>query len=130
MWFCRNIDVARILLQRNQASKERLRSWSKLVDSTFDLRRYASADWRYIAPKWRKQSSLQPFVREVRATFHRHRHMRKDTATKRQAHRNQHCAAVECLYYALHYEFKAVAQAFHLVSLAAAVPKDPKQEAS
>ena len=35
--------------------------------------------------------------------------------TKRQACQNQHCAAVECLYYATHYQFKVDAQAFDLV---------------
>ena len=66
----------------------------KLADSTFDLPLYASADWRYIAPKWREQSSLRPFVREVREKFRHHRHMLSEPTTKRQVCQNQHCAAV------------------------------------
>ena len=38
-----------------------------------------------------------------------------DTTTKRQGYQNQHCAAVECLYYATHYQFKVDARAFDLV---------------
>ena len=104
-----------IILKGNQAEEYRLRSWFKLVDSTFDIPLYASDDWRYIAPMWREQSSMQPFVREVREKFHHHRHMLRDPTTKRQACQNQHCTAVERLYYATHYQFKVDAQAFDLV---------------
>ena len=76
---------------------------------------YASADWRFIAPKWREQSSLQPFVREVLEKFRHHRHMLRDPTTKRQVCQKQHCAPVECHYYAMHYQFKVDAQAFDLV---------------
>jgi len=46
-----------IFLKGNQAEADRLRSWFKLADATFDLPLYASADWRYIAPKRQEQSS-------------------------------------------------------------------------
>ena len=113
-----NLGVARIFLKWNQAEADRLPSWFKLADSTFELPLYASADWRYIAPKWREQSSLQPFVREVREVrgkFHHHRHMLMDSTTKRQVCQNQHCAAVACLYYVTRYQFNVDAQAFDLV---------------
>jgi len=113
--FCKNLGVARIFMNGNQAEADRLRSWFKLADSTFDLPLYASANWRYITPKWREQSFMQPFVREVREKFHHHLHMLRDPITKRQVCQNRHCAAVECLYYATHYQFKVDAQAFDLV---------------
>ena len=50
MGFCRNLNVARIVLKGNQAEADRLSSWFKLADSTFDIPLYASD---YIAPKWR-----------------------------------------------------------------------------
>ena len=94
MGFCRNLGVATIFLKMDQAEADRLRSWFKLADSTFDLQLYASADWHYIAPKWLEQSSMQPFVRGVREKFRHHRHMLRDPTTKSQAFQNQHCAAV------------------------------------
>jgi len=45
MGFCMNLDGARILLKWNQAETDRLRSWFKVVDSTFNLPLYSSADW-------------------------------------------------------------------------------------
>ena len=41
--------------------------------------------------------------------------MLRDPTTKRHVCQNQHCAAVECLYYATHYQSKVDAQAFDLV---------------
>ena len=41
--------------------------------------------------------------------------MPMDTTTKRQVCQNDHCAAVECLYYATHYQFKVDGQALDLV---------------
>ena len=113
---CGTIEIARIFLKGSQAEADRLRSWFQLADSTFDLQLYVSADWRYIAPtRWREQSSLQPFVREVMEKFRHHLHMPRDPTTKRQVCQNQHCAAVECLYYATDDQFKVDAQAFDLV---------------
>jgi len=75
MGFFRKLGVARILLKWHQDEADRLSSWFKLAGSTFGPTLYFSDDWRYIAPKWRDQSSLQPFVREVREKFHHHRHL-------------------------------------------------------
>ena len=97
MGVCRNLGVARVFLKEDQAEADRLRSWFKQANSTFDLPLYASADWRYITPKWLEQSSMQPFVREVREKFYHHRHMLRDPTTKRQVCQNQHCAAVDCV---------------------------------
>ena len=63
-----------------------------------------------------EQSYLQPLVLEVREKFQTHRQMLRDPKTKRQVCPNQHCAAVECLYYATHYQFKVDAQAFDLMT--------------
>ena len=88
----------------------------------------------------------------MRAKFPHHHHTLRDPTTKRQVCQNQHCAAVECLYYATHYQFK---QEFDLVmespmylhismadpdwifnrdprieSSPAVVPKEPTPEAS
>ena len=57
MGFCRNLGIAKIFRQGNRAEADRLPSWFKLADSTFDLQLYASADWRYIAPKRREQGT-------------------------------------------------------------------------
>ena len=86
-----------------------------MADPTFDLQLYASADWRHIQPRWLEQCSLQPFVIDVRDKFSHHRHMLRDPTTKKQVCQDQHCAAVECLYYAAHYQFKVDVQAFDLV---------------
>ena len=83
--FCRNLGVARIFLKGNQAEEDRVRSWFKLPNSTFDIPRYASADWRYIALE---QSSLQPFVMEVRENFRHHWHMLRDPTAKRKVFQN------------------------------------------
>ena len=48
---------------------DRLRSWFKLADSTFDILLYAGADWRYIAPKWQEHGSMQPVVRDTSGIF-------------------------------------------------------------
>ena len=57
MGFCRNLGVAMSFLKGNKAEADRLRSWFKMADSTFDLTLDASADWRYIAPKRREQTA-------------------------------------------------------------------------
>ena len=61
------------------------RGWFNLADPTFAVSLYPSPDWRYTAPKWKTEESLQ------------HQH-----AGPRGVLPNHHCAAVECLYYMTH----------------------------
>ena len=75
MGFCLSIFVDSIFLKWNQAEADRLRSWFNLVDPTFKIPLWASPYWRYIAPKWREQSSMRPFVQEVSSRFHHHQHL-------------------------------------------------------
>ena len=103
MGFFRILFVERIFLKWNQAEADRLRSWFKLVDPTFKTPLWASPDWRYIAPKWREQSSMRPFPH--------HQHLLLNKETKKRVRENQHFAAVECLYYATHYQFNVDVQA-------------------
>ena len=112
MGFCGSLFVGRIFLKWNQAEADRLRSWFTLVDPTFKTPLLSSPDWRYIAPKLREQSSLIPFVREVSSKFPHHQHLMWNNETKKCIH----CAAVECLYYATHCQFKVDVQAFDLVN--------------
>ena len=78
----------------NQAEADRLRSWFNLVDTTIKITLWASPDWRYIAPKWREQSSQRPFVQEVSSMFPHHQHLLLNKKTKKRIREIQHCAAV------------------------------------
>ena len=51
----------------------------------------------------------------MREKISHNRHILRDPTTKKLVCQNQHFAAVECLYYATHYQFKVDAQAFDLV---------------
>ena len=62
--------------QLYQADVDRLRIWFKCSDHTFNIHIYASADWRYIAP------------RDHRTGLRITRQIRKDD-------RNHHTAAVK-----------------------------------
>ena len=97
--FCRSLAVAKIFLQWNHAEADQLRSWLKLADPTFDMPLRASVDWRCIAPVWRSQESLKPFVNTVRQRFRYHQHRRKDPKTHQLTYQNHHCAAVPVLRY-------------------------------
>ena len=115
MGFCRSLFFEMIFLKWNQAEADRLRRWFTLVDPTFKIPLWASPEWRYIAPKWREQISLRPFVQEVSSRFHHHQHLLLNKEIRKRVRENKHCAAVECLYYATHYQFKVDVQAFGLV---------------
>ena len=51
MDFCRQVGATKIFLKGNADEGDRLRSWFKLADPTFEVQLYASSDWRYTAPK-------------------------------------------------------------------------------
>ena len=114
MGFCRSLFIERIFLNGNQAEADMLRSWFTLVDHTFKILLLASPDWSYIAPKWRTQNSLRPFVLEVISKFPWHQHLLWNKGNKKRVCENKHCAAVECLYYSTHYQFKVDVKAFDL----------------
>ena len=86
-----------------------------MVEPTFKITLWGSPDWRYLAPKWREQSSLRPFVEEVSSRFPHDQHLLLNKETKKRIRENQHCAAVRCFSYATHYQFKVDVQAFGLV---------------
>ena len=79
----------------------------KVADPTFKSELFASADWQYIAPHHRQEHDpaiLAPFI-EVVQTKYRHKH-RNDTFKVLLEH-NDHCSAVEVLYYMTHYYFRS-----------------------
>ena len=88
MGFCRSLFVERIFSKRNQAEADRLRSWFNLVDPTFRIPLWDSPDWRYIAPKWREQSSMRPFVQEVGSMFPHHQHLLLNKEAKKRVREN------------------------------------------
>ena len=107
MDFCRHVCATKIFLKWNSEEGDRLRSWFKLADPTFEVPLYASTDWRYTAPKWRTEAFLRPYVKAVQDVLPLHQHI-----SLKEGPKNHHCAAVEVLYYITHFKFKAETQNF------------------
>jgi hypothetical protein len=105
--FCREVGAQRIFLKGNTNEADRLRSWLRLADASFDLPVVNSADWRYIAPKYKTPEFLKRYATAVKTHLTKHHH---GSANYKGDKYNQHCSGVECLYYATHYKFKSEKQ--------------------
>ena len=105
--FCRQVGATKIFLKGNSEEGDRLSSWFKLEDPTFEVPLYASPDWRYTAPKWRTEAFLRPYVKAVQEALSLHQHI-----SLKEGPKNHHCAAVEVLYYITHFKFKSDMQNF------------------